>query len=431
MKKSLLVLLLLLPLALSVTACKRSTVEEVTPKDLYYDIERMQIDMRTSILRDVYDPEPFDQLKAQVMEGKINRLECVYKLREILKGYKCTHLSLQPVDSADLFSKVAPFFFYCFGEDYHLCYTVQKYKKYLGWKLVKIGDSSAKDACLKLSAYSLYPYETQSGAKYCLESDLSYMNLQAAGLVQKNGKMSFTFEDSDGNTETVLCKPLNSKKRIMWIAKWPEKQNAILNHNEAGTPYKIKTDADKKTVYMQYNSCQDNVNYSIATWFSQLMTELGSGSYDTVVFDLRYNGGGTIASEITLNSLLYKNKEELEKYNLAIIETGRSYSCACRVLDDFVRTFPNLVIFGEETGQAVFNYTGVSSNNYLKKLNCYFIFPNELDEVTDLYKRAREVTNTDVHCGTFPDVPAYESYEEWLHGQDGIYNTIYDYFAGI
>ena len=115
MKKSLLVLLLLLPLALSVTACKRSTVEEVSPKDLYYDIERMQIDMRTSILRDVYDPEPFDQLKAQVMEGKINRLECVYKLREILKGYKCTHLSLQPVDSADLFSKVAPFFFYCFG----------------------------------------------------------------------------------------------------------------------------------------------------------------------------------------------------------------------------------------------------------------------------------------------------------------------------
>ena len=94
MKKSLLVLLLLLPLALSVTACKRSTVEEVTPKDLYYDIERMQIDMRTSVFKDLYDPKPFDQLKEEVMEGKINRLECIFKLRDILKEFKCVHLSL-------------------------------------------------------------------------------------------------------------------------------------------------------------------------------------------------------------------------------------------------------------------------------------------------------------------------------------------------
>ena len=428
MKKSLLVLLLLLPLTLSLGACKRSQIEEITPKDLYYDIERMQIDMRTSILRDFYDPEPFEQLKKEVMEGKINRLECVFRLQEILKGYKCMHLALHPVDSSALFSNIAPFFFYCYGEDYHVNLTLAKYKKYLGWKLVKIGDSSAKDACQKLSRYSVYSYETQSGVKYCLESSISYLILQAVGLVQKNGKISFTFEDLDGNTETVLCKPVLNTSKQKWFYKSRENQDRVVVHNDMYTPYLIKTDADRKTVYMQYNSCKDNVEYSLTTWFSQLMTELNSGSYDTVVFDLRYNGGGTIASEITLNHLLYKNKEELEKYNLAIIETGRSYSCACRVLDDFIRNYPNLVIFGEETGQAVFNYTNVSSNNYLKKLNCYFVYPNELDEVPDLYRRAREVTHTDVHCGTFPDVAVSESYEDWLNGEDTIYNAIYDYF---
>lgn len=428
MKKSLLIILSLLFTLLLVAGCKRHTEEEVTPKDLYYDIERMQIDMRTSILRDFYDPEPFDQLKAQVMEGKINRLECVYKLREILRDYKCVHLSLQPVDSADLFSKIAPFFFYCYGEDYHVNLTLPKYKKYLGWKLVKIGDSSAKDACEKLSVYSVYSYETQSGTKYCLENAISYNDLQIAGLVQKNGKISFTFENQDGKIATVLCKPVISSKKRIWLPTVPEKQNEILKHYEMNIPYQIKTDSDKKTIYMQYNVCRDNVDYSITTWFSQLMSELKSGWYDTVVFDLRYNGGGTVASQITLNHLLYKNKDELEKYNLAIIETGRSYSCACRMLDDFIRNYPNIVIFGEETGQAVFNYTNVSPNNYLKKLNCYFIYPNELDEVPDLYRRAREVTHTDVHCGTFPDVLVHESYEDWFNGEDTIYNVIFDYF---
>ena len=323
MKKSLLIILSLLFTVLLVAGCKRHSVAEVTPKDLYYDIERMQIDMRTSILRDFYDPEPFDQLKKEVMEGKINRLECVFRLQEILKGYKCMHLALHPVDSSALFSNIAPFFFYCYGEDYHVNLTLAKYKKYLGWKLVKIGDSSAKDACQKLSRYSVYSYETQSGVKYCLESSISYLILQAVGLVQKNGKISFTFEDLDGNTETVLCKPVVSSKKRIWLPTVPEKQNEILKHYEMNIPYQIKTDSDKKTIYMQYNVCRDDVDYSITTWFSQLMSELKSGWYDTVVFDLRYNGGGTVASQITLNHLLYKNKEELEKYNLAIIETGR------------------------------------------------------------------------------------------------------------
>ena len=179
---------------------------------------------------------------------------------------------------------------------------------------------------------------------------------------------------------------------------------------------------------MQYNSCECDYEYSLATWFSEMLAELKTGSYDTIVFDLRYNPGGEISSEISLNSLLFRNKEELNKYNLAIIITGRTYSSACMFLNDFIRNYPQVKLFGEETGQAVLNYTWVSPNNHLKKLNCYFTYPTILDDVPELYKRAQEVTHTDVHCGTFPDVPAYESYEEWLRGEDGIYNKIYEYF---
>jgi hypothetical protein len=428
MKKSLLVLLLLLPLALGLTACKSSQVEEVTPKDLYYDIERIQIDMKTSILRDIYDPQPFEELKAQIMEGKINRLECIFKIREILNNYKCVHLSLVPDDYNDLYGKIVPFHFYCFGNDYHVYYTLEKYKEYLGWKLVEIGGVNVEEVCNILAQTSVFPFETASGAKYCLENGISYLSLEAGGLIQKKGQISLTLENLHGIRKTVLCKPFTPTQKTKWYGLAPLKYNEFNVHNDRNTPFKIKTNPDKKTIYMQYNNCEDDYEYSLATWFSEMLAELQTGSYDTIVFDLRYNPGGEISSEISLNSLLFRNKEELNKYNLAIIITGRTYSCACMFLNDFIRNYPQVKIFGEETGQAVFNYTNINPNNYLKKLNCYFSFPMQLDEVPELYKRAQEVTHTDVHCGTFPDVPAGESFKDWLYGEDAIYNTIYDYF---
>ena len=431
MKKSLFIIFQIL-LILGLNACKRAPKEEVTPKDLYYDIERMQIDMRTSVFKDLYDPKPFDQLKEEVMEGKINRLECIFRLRDILKEFKCVHLSLIPVEYNDLYGKIIPFHFYCFGKDYHVYYTLPKYQKYLGWRLVEIGGVDIEKVCKILSENSVHPYETDMGAKYCIEANgISYFDLETAGLVQKKNRVNLTLENHEGKRVNVLCKPFTPTSNTLWYHVVPEKWNEFLHHNDKRTPFRIEADPDKKTVYMQYNSCMDNVDYSLKNWISDMLNELKSGKYDTVVFDLRYNPGGAVATQTDLNYLLYKNKEELDKYNLAIVATGRTYSCACDFINDFIRNYPQVKLFGEETGQAVFNYTWVSPNNLLKKLNCYFTYPTILDDVPELYKRAQEVTHTDIHCGTFPDVTAYESYEEWLHGEDGIYNAIYDYYSGL
>ena len=64
MKKSVLLIIALILLSVFIS-CKNQK-ENVTPKDLYYDIERIQIDMAYSPLKEVYDPEPFEQLKAEL-----------------------------------------------------------------------------------------------------------------------------------------------------------------------------------------------------------------------------------------------------------------------------------------------------------------------------------------------------------------------------
>ncbi len=426
MKKSVLLIIALILLSVF-TSCKNQK-EIVTPKDLYYDIERIQIDMAYSPLKEDYDPAPFEQLKADVMTGKAGRLECVFRIKKILSEYNCAHLNLVPNDGYLLFGKRLPFIFYCFGNDNHLYLTTSKYKQYLGWKLVKIGGVSVEEAREKLINYELSPYETAVGEKYEFEVSMNLLSLKEAGLVQKNGKVSLTLESPDGLIKTINCRAGYRNLFNKWVKLSPEKQNQLLKHFDTSKKYMVTASEEKQTVYAQCNSCDEDESYSVQNWFSDIISELNTGQYKTVVFDLRYNPGGDGAFELALNNELWKYKSELDKYNLALVATGRTYSCSLRFINLVLMYYPQVVLFGEETGQAIFNYTGYHKGNNLKKLNCEFIFPQQTDDQPELQKRAREVTHSDIHCGVLPDVEVFEKYEDFMNGEDTIYNAIYNYF---
>ena len=122
MKKSLLIILSFL-CTLGLFSCKK-TETAVTPEELCFDIQRIQADMAFSSLKELYNPEPFEELKADVMAGKADRLECIFRIQKILKGYKCAHLRLEANDRADLFAKRVPFHFYCFGNDNYIYFKI-------------------------------------------------------------------------------------------------------------------------------------------------------------------------------------------------------------------------------------------------------------------------------------------------------------------
>ena len=67
---------------------------------------------------------------------------------------------------------------------------------------------------------------------------------------------------------------------------------------------------EKKTVYAQCNSCEVDESYKVQDWFSDIISELNTGKYNTLVFDLRYNPGGDGAFEMALNNELWKYKSE-------------------------------------------------------------------------------------------------------------------------
>lgn len=104
---------------------------------------------------------------------------------------------------------------------------------------------------------------------------------------------------------------------------------------------------------------------------------------------------------------------------------GRTFSAATIFMESILKVCPSAKIFGEETGQAIYNYTGLAFEE-LKGINCKFAFPMVLDEYTPLTELKKRTDS--YYRGIMPDVEVYERFEDFMKGEDTIYNAIFDYF---
>lgn len=408
------------------SSCKKNKIQEVTPEEICMDIQNIQMYMDFSILKDIYDPAPFEQLKEEVMAGKVDKVECIYRLKEIICSYHIGHLRLSVLsDNYDFVSEFLPVNFMVFGPDIHIISATDKYEKYLGAKLMEFGGLSVDDAIDTLSKY--FSYETASAKKMLIEYSLTAGTLKRCGLTEKNGNLKIKVQTRDGAIKEISLKPVNLKNaRFKFL--YPEVENPVLTIQDRSVEYGVKASKENATVYMHFNRVFSNVDYFPRDLFSDFMAELDSYPYKNIVFDLRNNGGGEGGIVIMLSHFLNTNKEKLNNYNIAIITSGKTASAACWFINELLRIFPKAVIFGEETGQAIFNYTHVPAQNPLKYIQCDFQFPQSIDDhVDELKKRAMEVTHSDILCGTMPDVYVYETFEGYMNGKDSIYKAIDEY----
>lgn len=416
MKKSVLSIITIILLFI-LASCKNQK-ETVTPEQLGYDIQRIQLDLAYSSMKEFYDPLPFEQLKQDVQEGKASRLDCVYRIKKIISDFHIVHLNLNTVSSEPSDYLYSPIIFGCFGNDYYVTGTVPEYNRYKGWKIIKIGDLPVNQACDRLLEF--LSYETRTGAKYWVTQQETYNIFKYAGLLGKNNKISFLLESGEGKQEKLSCSFV-STKFTTWSGLQLKKQNPYSPYSVTQN-YELKPCPEKRTIYIPYNKCQGIADYPVTALISDLLKELETGAYDTVVFDIRLNGGGEQPVTYIFRHQLYDHKEELSKYNMAIVIGGRTYSAACWFLNNFLDVFPDATVFGEETGQAVFNYTMVMPYR-LHYLNCDFMFPQIVDDLPVLKARAK-----DIYRGTIPDVEIQERFEDYIQGEDTIYNTIYAYY---
>ncbi len=412
MKKVLVVLFSLL-IALCLTSCKNQK-KAAEPPAYYYDVLRIKADLAASSMRSIYNPAAFDELENEILEKKVSRTDCYYRLRKILNTYHVAHVSIVPAEPDPI---ALPLVFYYFGNEYHVCSAIKKYEKYIGWKLTKINGLEIAEAVDRIAEF--YSYETAVSKKQLIEKKIPFNDFKYAGLLDKNGKLRVSLEAADGKTVELRLKSVDVRKN-KFIQISPEKENGCLPHFETNN-YAIKPCPQKRTLYVPYLSCMPREDYAPDIWFSDIIKELDTGLYDTLVFDLRYNRGGQLLTW----GFPEKYRDELNKYNIVLITSGRTFSASTWFMESILSVCPDAKIFGEETGQAIYNYTGVRKEE-LKALNCKFGFPAFLDELTPL-TTIKERTD-EYYRGIMPDVEVQESFEDFMQGEDSIYNAVYAYF---
>ncbi|MCR4954991.1 MAG: hypothetical protein K6A43_13060 [Treponema sp.] len=416
MKKSLLIILSIVFTFLFVvglTSCNKSKNKNSKPA-LYIDVMKIKADLTTSSMRSIYNPADFEALEKDILAGKVSRTDCYYRVREILGNYHVAHVYITPIEPDPV---VLPVTFYNYGKEFHVCGVTKKYEKYLGWKLTKINGLEVDEAVDRLAEF--YSYETVISKRYNVENKIPFADFKYAGLLDNKGKLHITLESSDGIIEELVLKSVNYNKN-KFITLLPEIENNCLPHFVTDN-YSIKPCSEKRTLYVPYLSCIARDDYPADVWFSDIIKELDSGLYDTLVFDLRYNHGGY---QLTWG-FPEKYRDELNKYNIALVAGGRTFSASTIFMESILEVCPNAKIFGEETGQAIFNYTGVNSEE-LKALNCTFGYPMFLEEISPLPELKKR---SNAHYqGIMPDVEVYEKFEDFIKGEDTIYNAIYDYF---
>lgn len=419
MKKSLLLLSVLAVCLFS--SCHKKVDEEII-KGLCYDIELIQIDLQSSSCKELYNPAPFEELKAEIKTGTVDTFECISRLQKIIHGYNVVHLSLIPnQENVEYYVQKIPFEFLCYGNEYRIIFATKKYKQYLGWKLAGVGEYTVEQVRDKLAEYK--PFETETGKKYVINRQM-YNDYKQAGLLEKNGKIRFKLQNDSGNMAEVTINLVDTinPEYIHLSSEINVPNFASYNINAGCNNYYLSFCPDNKTIYVHYESCESLYDYSFNNLIDDLMNELYQNDYKTIVWDIRKNGGGLAFDMSMLHMLLYSNKEELDKYNQAIVFGGRTYSAAVEFIDRFLTTFPEAVLFGEESGQAIDNYTYTHPYD-LKHLKCMFCYPSAVDDTPTLHERFEDTSR-----GVIPDVQVLEDYNILLTGKDAVYLEIEQYF---
>ena len=363
----------------------------------------------------------FSELIDEVKQKKVDQEGCYYRVRNIISELHSAHMNIVNVQNNQNNVKYTSVGFIWFGNELRIGACLDEYEKYLGWKVIKIADDSIQNVIDKL--VTINSCETDSRKKSYLQGMLLYSDLSYLGLLNSEDGLELTVEDDQGKNDSFVAK--------MW---YPNEQMSIHNLRDHFTSndlmpistrnsmknlnYCYESDLDHNIMYFQYNACIEMQDTSLEQCFSDMMKEFTSDDgYTNLVIDIRWNNGGF---RYLMQNMLKKYKEQLKDKQIDLIIGKDTLSAGYMLIEDCYENCDHVKLYGEETGQAIHNYT------YPKGYELSFL-PWVLSvPITKDYEKMIVEKYGDVVKGVTPDVSVDQTYEDYMNGIDTVYQRIVD-----
>jgi len=313
-----------------------------------------------------------------------------------------------------------PFKLYLFSDGLFVQKAAPEYAEMVGSKVVKIGSMSADEAVKtvgqaafadnEMGVKDLTPLlmtipEVLSGFK--ITADKQKLNLT----VEINGKQK-NFEIQAQGTSADL-----NRFPAEWIDA-ASKNNLPLYLKDRDNMYWFEYLKDRKTFYIQHNGIGNKQDETVADFYKRALSAADANGAETLVIDLRFNGGGNNGLNKAVVIQLIKSR--LNSRGKFFVITGRETFSAAQNLVNQIEKYTEATFVGEPTA--------AHPNHYGD--NRPFTLPNSQLTVRASSLWWQDLDPRDERVWTAPEIAVELSSEDYRKNIDPAMDAVFNYKPG-
>jgi hypothetical protein len=303
-------------------------------------------------------PEAALDARASALEAEILSLsdeQIFVRMRRLVRGFGDGHTTLRSGRQAQL-----PLTFFQFPEGLYVDRALAPHADLLGAKLLRIGDKSADEALALTEEITSRDNSmtVRSNAPLLLSMMIVLRGLE---IVTGNGPVALEIEDVHGKTRRVELDVLEKPtKGMAWVNAVPGCDKPVPRSLASREKmYWFEDLPDERAVYCQINGI-GNMQESFADFCERLFAAVERPEIDSLIVDLRFNGGGDTFQNVPLIEGIIRSDKLRQPGRLFVVIGRATFSAAQNTTSELERR-TKAILVGEPTGSRP-NFIGESLN---------------------------------------------------------------------
>lgn len=290
-------------------------------------------------------------------------LQVIVELTRLLCLLGDGHAAVYPRKGNQEFRQTLPVQFYRFAEGLFIVAADPQYEDLLGAEVLQFDDRPVEEVMVAVNL--LLPRDNENGQwpKHLMPRRLQEGPLlHALGLTADPHRVALTIRDLDGVVRTATLatnpgsRPLDRENTFPcspegWV-RFPATLSPPLPRylRNVDAPYWFEYLGDDRIVYLQFNAVQDHPAESLADFSERLFGVIDDHVVDTLVIDIRWNGGGNTFLLLPLLHRLIGSTINARGRLFVII--GRGTFSAAQNFTSLLEKHTEAIFVGEPTGSS-------------------------------------------------------------------------------
>lgn len=305
-----------------------------------------------------------------------------------------------------------PLGLYPFDDGLYVISASKEYEELLGKKLTKVGGTDITQIFEAMKDMISHDNEVDLKGEFPFIVKCANF-LKYYGYIDNVSEGNFTFESVDGKVMNISLKSFFHKDPVETVSL-EEKyalSGKLLYTQNLNEPYWYKYFESEKTIYLNYNRCEDNKEKPVKDFTGELIGFINKNQVEKLIFDIRNNGGGDSRVIEPLIDELSKNEKINKKGSLYVVIGNSTYSSAILNALTF-KNKTNAIFIGQPTGGRPNHYGEVKAFN-LPNTGLRVQYSTKYFQMSDVDTES-----------IFPDINVEYTFSDYINGIDPVMRAI-------